>query len=113
MKFYNADFSPNCLRVRAVAAELGIELEIVDVDLRKGAPDAMKALNANGKVPVLDDNGFGLWESRAINAYLAVKTPRNAFTPTTLSRGRRSTNGRIGRPFTSDRQCKRWVSSAP
>jgi glutathione S-transferase len=73
MKFYNADFSPNCLRVRAVANELGVELDIVDVDLRKGAPDAMKALNANGKVPVLDDNGFGLWESRAITAYLAGK----------------------------------------
>jgi glutathione S-transferase len=84
MKFYNADFSPNCLRVRAVAAELGIELEIVDVDLRKGAPDAMKALNANGKVPVLDDNGFGLWESRAINAYLAGKDPAKRLYPDDL-----------------------------
>lgn len=81
MKFYNADFSPNCLRVRAVANELGIKLDIVDVDLRKGAPDAMKALNANGKVPVLDDNGFGLWESRAISAYLAGKDPAKRLYP--------------------------------
>ncbi|NQV80608.1 MAG: glutathione S-transferase family protein [Alphaproteobacteria bacterium] len=81
MKFYNADFSPNCLRVRAVANELGIEMDIVDVDLRKGAPDDMKALNANGKVPVLDDNGFGLWESRAITAYLAGKDPAKRLYP--------------------------------
>ena len=29
MKLYNANFSPNALRVRAVALELGIELEII------------------------------------------------------------------------------------
>ena len=81
MRFYNADFSPNCLRVRAVANELGVELDIIDVDLRKGAPDAMKALNANGKVPVLDDDGFALWESRAITAYLAGKDPAKRLYP--------------------------------
>ena len=34
MRLYNAGLSPNALRVRAVANELGIELEIVDVNLR-------------------------------------------------------------------------------
>ena len=73
MLLYNANLSPNALRVRAVAHELGIALEIVEVDLRKGEnrSEAFLALNANGKVPVLVDGDFVLWESRAINAYLA------------------------------------------
>lgn len=73
MKLYNANLSPNALRVRAVASELDIELEIVEVDLMKGETrtDAFLALNPNGKIPVLVDGDFVLWESRAINAYLA------------------------------------------
>ena len=73
MLLYNANLSPNALRVRAVAHELGIALEIVEVDLRKGEnrSEAFLALNPNAKVPVLVDDDFVLWESRAINAYLA------------------------------------------
>ena len=73
MLLYNSNLSPNALRVRAVAGELGIALEIVEVDSRKGEnrSEAFLALNANGKVPVLVDGDFVLWESRAINAYLA------------------------------------------
>lgn len=73
MLLYNANLSPNALRVRAVAHELAIALEIVDVDLRKGEnrSKTFLALNPNGKVPVLVDDDLVLWESRAINAYLA------------------------------------------
>ena len=73
MKLYNANLSPNALRVRAVANELGIDLDIVDVDFRKGENKTASylAINPNGKVPVLVDGDFVLWESRAINAYLA------------------------------------------
>ena len=79
MKLYNANLSPNCLRVRAVANELGLDLEIIDVDLRAGEhkTEAYLAMNPNHKVPVLEDDGVILWESRAINAYLAGKDPKS------------------------------------
>ena len=57
MKLYNANFSPNALRVRAVALELGIDLEIIEVDIRGGdnRSDEFLAMNPNAKVPVLVD----------------------------------------------------------
>ena len=35
--------------------------------------DALRALNPNGRIPVLDDDGLILYESMAINLYLADK----------------------------------------
>ena len=83
MKLYNSNFSPNALRVRAVAAELGIALDIVEVDLRKGEHKSASylAMNPNGKVPVLVDGDFVLWESRAINAWLASLRPEHGLYP--------------------------------
>jgi glutathione S-transferase len=83
MKLYNADLSPNCLRVRAAIFELGLVVELVDVDLRATPkPAALLAVNPSGKVPVLvDDDGFTLFESRAINTYLASKRPERDLYP--------------------------------
>ncbi len=83
MKLYNANLSPNAFRVRAVANELGIALDVVDVDMRKGEnkTEAYLKLNPNGKVPVLVDGDFVLWESRAINAYLASLKPESGLYP--------------------------------
>ena len=83
MKLHNANLSPNALRVRAVIFELGLDVEIVDVDLRGGGnktPDYL-AMNPNGKVPVLEDGDFVVWESRAINAYLASLKPEAGLYP--------------------------------
>ena len=58
-----------------LAKELGLEIEAVEIDLKSGqhrSPDFLK-LNPNGQVPVLDDDGFILYESLAINLYLAKK----------------------------------------
>ena len=83
MKLYNGTFSPNALRVRAVIFELGLDPEIVEVNLQKGenrTPDYLK-LNPNGKVPTLVDGDFVLWDSRAIDAYLASAYPKGDFYP--------------------------------
>jgi glutathione S-transferase len=76
MKLYDFPFSPNCRKVRAVAYEVGIAFDHVPVDLLSGgqkAPDFL-ARNPNGRVPVLEDDGFVLWESTAIIRYLAAGT---------------------------------------
>ncbi|MFQ5439489.1 MAG: glutathione S-transferase family protein [Paracoccaceae bacterium] len=86
MKLYNADFSPNTLRVRAVALELGIELDTIETDIRKGDNRAAAFLkrNPNAKVPVLEDGDFVLWESRAICTYLAGLKPESGLYPSDL-----------------------------
>jgi glutathione S-transferase len=88
MKLYNADLSPNCLRVRAAIQELGLPVELVEVDLRaKPRSPALLAVNPNGKVPAfVDDDGFALFESRAISTYLASKLPERDLYPADAKR---------------------------
>src|SRR5262245_38420699 len=76
MRLYDFPFSPNCRKVRAVAYELGVALELVPVDLLKGESrtPAFLAKNPNGRVPVLEDGDLTLWESTAIMRYLASGT---------------------------------------
>ncbi|MEQ1771432.1 MAG: glutathione S-transferase family protein [Devosia sp.] len=83
MKLYNSPGSPNALRTRAVAFELGFEPEIIDVNIGTGdnhKPEYL-AINPNGKVPVLVDGDVAIWESRAINAYLASLKPESGLYP--------------------------------
>ena len=58
-----------------MAKELGLDYEHIKVDFATGETrtPAHLALNPNGHVPVIDDDGFILWESMAINLYLAKK----------------------------------------
>jgi len=58
-----------------MAAELGVEVDVVDLDLSTAqhkTPEFLK-INPNGQVPALDDDGLILFESLAINLYLAKK----------------------------------------
>lgn len=83
MKLYFHPLSGNSRRVLLVAAHLDIALEQVVVDLTKGEQRGAEHLtrNANGKVPVLADEGLWLWESRAIMQYLADRTPGQTLWP--------------------------------
>jgi glutathione S-transferase len=74
MKLYYAE-TMNPRKVCALAKFLGLPVEFVRVDLRKGehrTPEFL-AMNPNGKVPVLVDGDLVLWESTAIMVHLAVK----------------------------------------
>lgn len=85
MKLYQYPFSPNCQKVIALAHEVGVPLELVTVELFKGEArgPAMRAKNPNGKLPVLEDGDFVLWESTAMLAYIAAKAGRADLAPTT------------------------------
>ena len=83
MKLYNGNFSPNAMRVRAVAYELQIDLDVIEVNVHKGenrTPEFL-AINPNAKIPALVDGDFILWESRAINAYLCSLKPEKNLYP--------------------------------
>ncbi len=85
MKLYQFPFSPACQKVVAFAHEVGVPLELVTLELFKGEArtPAMLAKNPNGKVPILEDGEFVLWESTAMLAYIAAKTGRADLAPTT------------------------------
>lgn len=69
-----------------LAKELGLDYENVPVDFATGETrqPPYLAINPNGHVPAIDDNGFILWESMAINLYLAKKHSLGALYPTGL-----------------------------
>ena len=70
--FHYIFLSPPCRAVMMVAKHLGIELNLINVDLMTGqhmTPEFEK-LNPAKLVPTIVDNGFALGESRAIITYL-------------------------------------------
>ncbi len=73
MKLYDYEGAPNPRRVRMFAAEKGIELESVRVDIRAGEQRSAGFLekNPSGKIPVLElEDGTCIAESIAICRYL-------------------------------------------
>ena len=73
--------SPHARKVRLLAAELDIPLDIASAAIRareKPARPTTSPRIPNGKVPTLDEDGFVLWESPAILKYLAAKRPERA-----------------------------------
>ncbi len=84
LRLHNFPMSPNGRKILALAIELGIEIEPVMVDMMKGAhkEPAYLAKNPNGKVPMLEEDGWHLWESAAIMQYLADKKPEKGLYPT-------------------------------
>src|SRR3954447_19191842 len=70
-------------RVIWMAEELGLAYETISVDLAAPRDPAFLAVNPNGRLPAIDDDGFYVFESMAINLYLAKKhggplAPRDA-----------------------------------
>ena len=73
MLLYNSAVSGNCYKVRLLAAQLGIPLELHELSVvdRSDRPDVIGDLNPALRVPTLVlDDGRGLPESNAILWYL-------------------------------------------
>lgn len=67
--------SVNVQKVLWCLAELGVPYERIDAGLAHGKNNEpwYLALNPNGRVPLLQDGAFTLWESNTIVRYLAAK----------------------------------------
>lgn len=77
IKFYFHE-TPNPLKVALFLEEAGLPYEVVPVDLLKGEQHKpeYRAINPNGKVPAIMDDGVVVFDSSAILLYLADKTGR-------------------------------------
>jgi glutathione S-transferase len=88
LKLWGRPTSTNTQRVLWTLAEAGLSYELVLASGTTGvsgyvwqghAPyglvdtDAYRAMNPNGTIPTMDDDGFVLWESNAIVTYIARK----------------------------------------
>lgn len=69
-----------------IAKELGLDYEHVPIEIgNAGAKTAeYLAVNPNGRLPAIDDDGFVLWESLAITLYLAKKHGMGSLYPARL-----------------------------
>ena len=84
LKIWGRVNSTNVKKVTWVVGELGIAHERIDAGGKFGVVGEAdyKAMNPNGKVPTIEDDGFVLWESNAIVRYLAAKHGAGGLWPT-------------------------------
>lgn len=89
MLLHTFPITPNNRKVVAFIKHFDLPVEIHKVNFAKKetSTDEFRALNPMGKVPVLVDGDFSLWESNAILSYLALKFPQTNSLPEDI-RGR-------------------------
>ncbi len=75
LKIWGRKNSSNVRKPLWAAEELGLAYEAIDAGGAFGVVDTpeYRAMNPNGRVPVIEDDGFVLWESNAIVRYLLAK----------------------------------------
>lgn len=75
IKLYRHPLSGHSHRAQLLLALIGLETELIDVDLGNGAhrQTGFLRLNRFRQVPVLDDNGVVVGDSNAILVYVAKK----------------------------------------
>ncbi|CAH0138179.1 glutathione S-transferase [Pseudomonas mediterranea] len=83
IKLYHFPLSGHAHRVQLMLSLLELPVEVVFVDLAKGAHKQADflAINPFGQVPVIDDNGVILADSNAILVYLAQKYGKGRWLP--------------------------------
>jgi glutathione S-transferase len=75
LKIIGRKTSSNVQKVLWICGELGLPFEREDLGGPFGGNDTpeYRALNPNGRVPTIIDDGFVLWESNSCSRYLAAK----------------------------------------
>ncbi len=75
LKIYG-NMNSSTFRVVWAVEELDLMYELIQIETDNClSDDKLAHLNPNKKIPVIDDNGFIMWESMAINLYLARNNP--------------------------------------
>ncbi|KAF7349052.1 hypothetical protein MVEN_01426900 [Mycena venus] len=84
LKLHGSEKASCTRRVATVLRELRIPFELIHVDWAKGEHKSAAFLEKQpfGQIPYIDDDGFVLYESRAICRYLAAKHPQCGLLPT-------------------------------
>ncbi len=77
LKIWGRTNSINVQKVMWTVAELGLPHERIDAGLAHGVVNESwyRAMNPNGRVPTIDDDGLILWESNTVARYLAARYP--------------------------------------
>jgi len=75
LKIYGVANSPGPRRIATVLLEKQVPFELIKVDLANGEHKSPEFLEKQpfGQIPYIDDDGFVLYESRAICRYIATK----------------------------------------
>lgn len=76
IKLYDYELSVNCYKQRLMLSILGLAYVRVPIDFFPGSEhkgEAFRRINPLGHIPVLDDNGYVLWDASAISIYLATR----------------------------------------
>ncbi len=75
LNLYGSDLSGPAIKVRLLASYLGVDYQwkIVNLKDKEQKQEWFLKMNPVGKIPVMDDGGFYLFESNTICKYLADK----------------------------------------
>ena len=86
LKIWGRNTSSNVQKAMFAVGELGLAHERIDIGgaFGKNREPAYLAMNPNGLVPTLEEDGFLLWESNSIIRYLAAKFGAGTLEPTDL-----------------------------
>ena len=91
LKIYGQPRS-RAFRVLWLAKEANIPYEHIPVSITAEKPECKEPwyveLNPNARIPTIDDDGFVMWESAAINLYLAEKYKSPLWPADLAGRGR-------------------------
>ena len=84
LKIWGRTNSINVQKVLWCCAELNLEYDRIDAGGKFGVNNTPEylAMNPNGRVPTIDDDGFILWESHAIVRYFSRKHGKGTLWPT-------------------------------
>ncbi len=84
LKFYGTSKSRSARSLWALE-ELGLKYEHVPVEVSQAKSAENLKRNPNGHIPSLEDDGLTIWESMAINLYLAEKYGKAPFWPSSVA----------------------------